>query len=121
MQLLKEGYPERICNYCQLQLNMFNEFVKKAKNSGRTFDSILGILNPEQIELNVIENNYILNSQGEVYEIKSIEDGSEGAVKLDDIDDLQNDITEEGIEISEELLDNESEWKMAMNSRLLRY
>lgn len=35
------GYPNALCNYCQLQLNMFYAFVEKAKLSNSNFTSIL--------------------------------------------------------------------------------
>lgn len=42
LQLRKEGFPDRLCNYCQLQLNMFHAFLKKAEASNNTFEEILG-------------------------------------------------------------------------------
>lgn len=36
-----EGYPERVCDYCHLQLNTFYAFVKKAKSSSKQFERIL--------------------------------------------------------------------------------
>lgn len=41
-QLMLDGYPERVCDYCQLQLNTFYAFVKKAKSSSKQFERILG-------------------------------------------------------------------------------
>lgn len=38
---MKDGYPDRVCNYCQLQLNTFHAFVKKAKSSSHQFAKIL--------------------------------------------------------------------------------
>lgn len=37
-----DGYPDRVCDYCQLQLNTFYAFVKKAKSSSKQFERILG-------------------------------------------------------------------------------
>lgn len=41
MQLTKEGYPDRVCDYCQLQLNTFHAFVRKAKNTSAQFEKRL--------------------------------------------------------------------------------
>lgn len=41
MQLIKEGYPDRVCDYCQLQLNTFHAFVRKAKNTSAQFEKRL--------------------------------------------------------------------------------
>lgn len=38
---MKEGYPERVCDYCQLQLNTFHAFVKKAKTTSNQFANML--------------------------------------------------------------------------------
>lgn len=38
---MKEGYPERVCDYCQSQLNTFHAFVRKAKNTSNQFESML--------------------------------------------------------------------------------
>lgn len=44
-QLIKEGYPDRVCDYCQLQLNTFHAFVRKAKNTSTQFETMLRQLN----------------------------------------------------------------------------
>lgn len=41
LQLIKEGYPDRVCDYCQLQLNTFHAFVRKAKNTSTQFEKLL--------------------------------------------------------------------------------
>lgn len=38
---MKEGYPERVCDYCQSQLNTFHAFVRKAETTSQHFDSML--------------------------------------------------------------------------------
>lgn len=38
---MKEGYPERVCDLCQLQLNTFHAFVRKAKNTSTRFENML--------------------------------------------------------------------------------
>lgn len=38
---MKDGYPDRVCDYCQLQLNTFHAFVKKAKTSSDQFAKII--------------------------------------------------------------------------------
>ena len=40
--MAEKGYPHRICNYCQLQLNMFYVFLKKAAKSHTEFTEKLG-------------------------------------------------------------------------------
>lgn len=41
LQLKKEGYPNRVCDYCQLQLNTFHAFVRKAKNTSTQLETML--------------------------------------------------------------------------------
>lgn len=41
MQLIKRGHPDRVCDYCQLQLNTFHAFVRKAKNTSTQFEKML--------------------------------------------------------------------------------
>lgn len=38
---MKDGYPDRVCDYCHLQLNTFHAFVKKAKKSSDQFAKII--------------------------------------------------------------------------------
>lgn len=38
---MKDGYPERVCDYCHLQLNTFHAFVKKAKVTSAQFANLL--------------------------------------------------------------------------------
>lgn len=38
---MKDGYPERVCDYCHSQLNTFHAFVKKAKSTSDKFENIL--------------------------------------------------------------------------------
>lgn len=38
---MKEGYPERVCDLCQLQLNTFHAFVRKAKLTSTRFENML--------------------------------------------------------------------------------
>lgn len=38
---MKEGYPERVCDYCHLQLNTFHAFVRKAKTTSTQFENML--------------------------------------------------------------------------------
>lgn len=52
---MKEGYPERVCDYCQLQLNTFHAFVRKAKITSNQFENMIQELkhnNEEDIEPN---------------------------------------------------------------------
>lgn len=52
---MKEGYPERVCDYCQLQLNTFHAFVRKAKITSNQFETMIQELkqnNEEDIEPN---------------------------------------------------------------------
>lgn len=38
---MKDGYPERVCDFCSLQLNTFYAFVKKAKATSAQFENVL--------------------------------------------------------------------------------
>lgn len=38
---MKEGYPVRVCDYCQLQLNTFHAFVRKAKMTSNQFENMI--------------------------------------------------------------------------------
>lgn len=38
---MKDGYPDRVCDYCHLQLNTFHAFVKKAKTTSDQFAKII--------------------------------------------------------------------------------
>lgn len=38
---MKDGYPDRVCDYCHLQLNTFHAFVKKAKSTSAQFANLL--------------------------------------------------------------------------------
>lgn len=52
---MKEGFPDRVCDYCQLQLNTFYAFKRKAKITSNRFESMLQELKPnadEDIETN---------------------------------------------------------------------
>lgn len=47
---MKDGYPERVCDYCHSQLNTFHAFVKKAKSTSDRFENILN-------ESKIVEEN----------------------------------------------------------------
>lgn len=38
---MREGYPDRSCHYCQLQLNTFHAFIGKAKSASKTIEKML--------------------------------------------------------------------------------
>lgn len=67
IKLLKEGYPERVCDYCQLQLNTFHAFVRKAKITSNQFESILQELkqNVDDEDENVTNNETLSNTDME--------------------------------------------------------
>lgn len=50
LQLRKAGFPDRLCNYCQFQLNTFHAFLKKAEASNNTFEEILGSAQDDMYE-----------------------------------------------------------------------
>ncbi|XP_031636011.1 zinc finger protein 776-like [Contarinia nasturtii] len=50
IQLMKEGYPERVCDYCQSQLNTFDAFVRKARTTSNQFESILQELKQNNVD-----------------------------------------------------------------------
>ncbi|XP_055326542.1 zinc finger protein 12-like [Sitodiplosis mosellana] len=50
IQLMKEGYPDRVCDYCQLQLHTFHAFVRKAKMTSNRFESMLQELRKQNSE-----------------------------------------------------------------------
>lgn len=73
-QLFKDGFPERVCDYCHLQLNTFHAFVKKAKTTSIQFDSIL-----HEIEVK-------LDEQEEDVAAKSTKNGSASNSAASDFD-----------------------------------
>lgn len=48
---MKDGYPDRVCDYCHLQLNTFHAFVKKAKTTSNQFAKII----EDVVRVNLIE------------------------------------------------------------------
>lgn len=48
------AYPDKICNYCQLQLNMFHAFMLKATKSHEIFTELLEEI-PEYIDPDVAQ------------------------------------------------------------------
>ena len=47
---MKEGYPDRVCDYCQLQLHTFHAFVRKAKMTSNRFEDMIQELRKQNIE-----------------------------------------------------------------------
>lgn len=53
---MKDGYPDRVCDYCHLQLNTFHAFVKKAKTTSNQFAKIIeDVVRADLIEQNELE------------------------------------------------------------------
>lgn len=69
-QLMKEGYPRTVCDYCQSQLNTFHAFVRKAKTTSLRFESMLQELKPNDEENNeTLYSNEMLSTTDIEYEM----------------------------------------------------
>lgn len=77
-QLIKEGYPERVCDYCQLQLNTFHAFVRKAKITSNQFENMIQELkqsNDEDIEPNdTMQSSEMLSTNDMEFDIPQDDD-----------------------------------------------
>lgn len=71
---MKDGYPERVCDYCQLQLNTFHAFVKKAKLTSNQFDSILNESKIIGKNVQVTDNSELILINDSDYEVTSKDD-----------------------------------------------
>lgn len=75
---MKEGYPERVCDYCQLQLNTFHAFVRKAKITSNQFETMIQELkqnNEEDIEPNdTMQSGEILSTNDMDFDIPQDDD-----------------------------------------------
>lgn len=75
---MKEGYPERVCDYCQLQLNTFHAFVRKAKITSNQFETMIQELkqnNEEDIEPNdTMQSGEILSTNDIDFDIPQDDD-----------------------------------------------
>lgn len=58
---MKEGYPVRVCDYCQLQLNTFHAFVRKAKITSSQFESMLQDLKNSDVDTEADEEQVTSN------------------------------------------------------------
>lgn len=58
------GYPDKLCNYCQLQLNMFHAFVIKARKAHDTYTELL-----LEIQQNSDETDFHIKSENDDEEI----------------------------------------------------
>lgn len=74
---MKAGYPERVCDYCQLQLNTFHAFVRKAKITSNQFESMLHELKQDvEDEEENVTNNEMLSITDMEYD-EDVEDNHE--------------------------------------------
>lgn len=80
-QLLVDGYPDRVCDYCHLQLNTFHAFVNKAKSSSKQFESILCRTKSEK-KSNQITKIHIINTEFS---------GDERSVVVDEVEYIVDD------------------------------
>lgn len=87
---MKEGYPERVCDYCQLQLNTFHAFVRKAKSTSNQFESMLQELKQNEDEEN---EDAIMNSG------QSTPTDMKYTVSQDDADDEHDKHAQQSIEV----------------------
>lgn len=85
-QATKEEFSEWVCNYCQLQLEMFNGFVTKAKQSNELFEEIA-------LEIETLDES-IEEDDSRVNKIKceewNYDDNFDGFDEAEEIDEPQN-------------------------------
>lgn len=48
------AYPDKICNYCQLQLNMFYAFMLKATKAHETFTELLDEYASDEVDQDIL-------------------------------------------------------------------
>lgn len=78
---MREGFSAWVCNYCQLQLEMFNAFVMKAQQSNETFERVAS-----EIEVldEVMEEDEMQFSKVKCDEDWGIEESFEGLEEHED-------------------------------------
>lgn len=127
---MKEGYPERVCDYCQLQLNTFHAFVRKAKMTSSQFETMLQEMKQNEGDGNEDDENEdnedtIMNSGLLAPTDMKYDDAQ------DDIDDIHDKRSQESIEVEfivdhsrvdlkgdEEMSANEENGEEGKNSKL---
>lgn len=99
---MKEGYPDRVCDYCQLQLNTFHAFVRKAKITSKQFEGIL-----QELKQNIFEDNDHSEDQSEDVQISDMLTATDMEFEMTRDDGSQEKSTKQSIEV--EFLDDKRE------------